>query len=206
MAEPSPESLCASGARPDDALRRRYLEALTARLPHQSPRVQQVLQDRLKRAMGAPTLSQRCVAEDAPAAATAAGPTPAQAHAPLAQLNRELEARARSLAEQARRRGTAGVSEMQSVQEFSDIWACIHAEQRVAQALGQGPENAGPLNPHRLILRSLGLMKELSPEYLGGFLSHAETLVWLEQANARPRSLGHPARGGKAGRSRAQER
>jgi len=56
---------------------------------------------------------------------------------------------------------------------------------QVEQSLKRGPENAGPLNSHMLVLRSLATMRELSPEYLRRFLSHAETLLWLDQESQR---------------------
>jgi hypothetical protein len=33
------------------------------------------------------------------------------------------------------------------------------------------------------VLRTLGLLRDLSPDYLRRFLSHVETLQWLEQAS-----------------------
>ncbi len=33
------------------------------------------------------------------------------------------------------------------------------------------------------MLRTLGLLRDLSPDYLRRFLSHVETLQWLEQAS-----------------------
>jgi len=53
------------------------------------------------------------------------------------------------------------------------------------KATHRAPENAGPLNSHMLVLRTLGLMRELSPHYLRRFLSHTETLLWLEQAQGQ---------------------
>jgi len=54
----------------------------------------------------------------------------------------------------------------------------------VEQASQRAPDNAGPLNSHMLVLRTLGLMRELSPHYLRRFLSHTETLLWLDQVQA----------------------
>ncbi|MFZ2387771.1 MAG: DUF2894 domain-containing protein, partial [Polaromonas sp.] len=38
---------------------------------------------------------------------------------------------------------------------------------------------------HMLVLRSLALMRKLSPDYLQRFLSHVDTLLWLDQANQK---------------------
>jgi hypothetical protein len=93
--------------------------------------------------------------------------------------------------------GGASASAMKSVRQFGEVWSRIAAEQQVVQALDRGPENAGPLNPHKLMLRSLSLMRGLSPDYLWRFLSQMDSLLWLEQANARPRNLGPAPRAGR---------
>lgn len=62
-------------------------------------------------------------------------------------------------------------------------WPRISAEDQVDQTVRRGPENAGPLNSHMLVLRSLALMRQLSPDYLRRFLSHLDALLWLDQAN-----------------------
>ena len=51
------------------------------------------------------------------------------------------------------------------------------------QALEQAPKNAGPINSHALLLRSLALMREISPDYLNRFMSYADTLLCLEQCD-----------------------
>lgn len=81
--------------------------------------------------------------------------------------------------------GTAASSEMASVRRFRQTWSRIAAEDQVDQAVGRGPVNAGPLNSHMLVLRSLALMRKLSPDYLQRFLSHVDTLLWLDQANQK---------------------
>lgn len=77
----------------------------------------------------------------------------------------------------------AASSEMASVRRFREAWSRMAAEDQVDQAAGRGPVNAGPLNSHMLVLRSLALMRKLSPDYLQRFLSHVDTLLWLNQAN-----------------------
>ncbi len=71
---------------------------------------------------------------------------------------------------------------LRSTLRFHQTWGLIHAEAQVEQATQQAPANAGPLNPHRLVLRTLEMMRELSPEYLQQFLSQLDTLQWLDQA------------------------
>jgi Protein of unknown function (DUF2894) len=74
-------------------------------------------------------------------------------------------------------------SEMASVRRFREAWSRNAAEVQVDQAVGRGPVNAGPLNSHMLVLRSLALMRKLSPDYLRRFLSNVDTLLWLDQVN-----------------------
>ena len=52
----------------------------------------------------------------------------------------------------------------------------------VAQALGDIPQDSGPLNPQRLVLHSLETMRELSPQYLNRFVGYMDTLLWLQQS------------------------
>jgi hypothetical protein len=66
---------------------------------------------------------------------------------------------------------------------FREAWSRIAAEDQVAEAVERGPTNAGPLNSHMLVLRTLSLLRDLSPDYLRRFLSQMETLQWLEQAS-----------------------
>ena len=74
-------------------------------------------------------------------------------------------------------------SEMKSLRRFRETWSKIAAENQVDKAIGRRPQNAGPLNSHLLVLRSLTLMRDLSPDYLRRFLSHLDSLLWLDQAS-----------------------
>jgi hypothetical protein len=192
MSEPTLESLRAKGADRHDPVRYRYLEVMAERLQHQPLAVQQVLAQRLRQAVAA--YAERAVAACEVSAPAAQAPSANEAMSPLAQLNRELEARAQADADQLRVEGGASASRMKSVRQFSEVWSRISAEQQVAQAIDRGPENAGPLNPHKLMLRSLSLMRGLSPDYLRRFLSQMDSLLWLEQANTRPRAPLRPGR------------
>jgi hypothetical protein len=147
----------------------------------------------------------------APAAAPKAG-------TPLAALNRYLDDAAQSRAEaeggcdgDSDRRGpassgpglpggtgaTAGV-ELRSVRRFREVWSRIAAEDQVQRAMVRGPGNAGPLNSQMLVLRSLALMRDLSPEYLRRFMAHAETLLWLDHESQSPAPAeARPARKGR---------
>ena len=76
---------------------------------------------------------------------------------------------------------TNNYPELKALQHHRDALRQQHAERLVSHALKDAPEGAGPLNPQKLALRSLAIMHDISPAYLGQFVSWAETLFWLEQ-------------------------
>lgn len=196
MSEPSLEWLRAEGAQRHDPVRFRYLEVLAERLPTQPVAVQQLLVRKLQAAVADYAARARPAARSGPV--NEVPPRPAES--PLAQLNGELRARAQADAGPELGTSLASVPEMRSVRRFGEVWAKISAEQQVAQALTRGPENAGPLNSHRLVLRSLALMRALSPDYLHQFVSQMDSLLWLEQAAAKPPRA--PMKPGRASRAK----
>lgn len=83
--------------------------------------------------------------------------------------------------------------ELKSVAYFRNTWSKLSAEQQLTQTLAQAPENAGPMNSQHLVLRSLQVMRDVAPDYLQGFMSYVDTLIWLEHADPMrpvPRSEG----------------
>jgi hypothetical protein len=74
-----------------------------------------------------------------------------------------------------------GRFELKTIRRFRSTWSKLSADTQVVQALAQPPKNAGPLNSHMLVLRSLALMRDLSPDYLARFMSYADTLLCLDQ-------------------------
>ncbi|HRL98682.1 MAG TPA: DUF2894 domain-containing protein [Acidovorax sp.] len=194
MSAPTLESLRAQGADRHDPVRYRYLQAMAERLPLQPPAVQDLLARRLQHAVAAYAERVHAIAVARPAE-----PAAQAVPSPLARLNRELQDRAQADADRVRIDGGASVSDMRSVRQFSELWSRMAAEQQVLQALGRVPENAGPLNPHKLMLRSLSLMRDLSPDYLRRFLAQMDALLWLEQANAPSLRLLRPQRAPRSG-------
>lgn len=102
---------------------------------------------------------------------------------PLAALNAHIER-----VSGATTRGT-GIAdawpELRSAQRFRETWERLGAEVQVQQARERAPQNAGPLNPQRLMIETLAQMGELSPHYLRRFLAHTDTLLWIEQAQGQ---------------------
>lgn len=75
--------------------------------------------------------------------------------------------------------------ELRALTPLRESWAKLNAEKLVMRSINEGPENAGPLNPHYLAIRSLSNMRDLSPHYLNRFVSYMETLLWLEKTAAK---------------------
>lgn len=128
---------------------------------------------------------------------------PARPPSPLAALNAHIE---RVSGVDPRGQGGDGAPwpELRSAQRFRETWERLGAEEQVLRARERAPQNAGPLNPQRLMIETLAQMGELSPHYLRRFLAHGETLLWLEQAQAalrRPAASG-TERSAKSVRSR----
>jgi DUF2894 family protein len=100
--------------------------------------------------------------------------------------------------------------ELKSLRYFRSTWSRLSVDRQLSHAFAQAPENAGPLNSHFLVLQSLGLMRDISPEYLEQFMSYVDALLWLDQAADSGRSpaqknaaRGHGGRKRKSGRGNA---
>ena len=80
-------------------------------------------------------------------------------------------------------------TELKSVHYFRNTWSKLSADKQVTKALDQAPKNAGPINSHRLVLQSLALMRDISPDYLNRFVSYVDTLLCLDQHNEKKLAL-----------------
>lgn len=58
------------------------------------------------------------------------------------------------------------------------------ATRLVDVAIENGPDNPGPLNPEMLSIKSLKLMRDLSPQYLNRFVAFIDSLLWIEESVA----------------------
>jgi hypothetical protein len=70
--------------------------------------------------------------------------------------------------------------ELKTVRESRATWARMSVDKQLAQAMKQAPINAGPINSHMLLLRSLAMMQDLSPDYLSRMVSYVDTLLLLD--------------------------
>jgi hypothetical protein len=166
------------------AVHAHYVAALTRRMQGAPAAVQRVLQGKLQRAAHATVGPERV---EGLAHSGTGIPNPS----PLARLHLHIT--------QATGTPSGATRELRSAQGFRETWARVRAEEDVTEAVQRGPENAGPLNSHMLVLRSLGLLRELSPDYLRRFMAHADTLLWLDEAGGLLRP---PAGKGKPGRQK----
>lgn len=200
-----------AGAARFDPVRWHYLEALALRTQTQAEPVQRILAARLAQALadfqrrfneaqgaaqsGLPTAA--TIAQDAskpPARTVDAAPTT------LGELTRYLATQAPA------KEGGDSVAapaspELKSVRQFRNTWSKLSANKQLAQALDTAPKNAGPINSHMLVLRSLALMREISPDYLNRFMSYADTLLCLDLGAAEEPS---DSKAAKPRRSRAR--
>ncbi|CAM8649921.1 Protein of unknown function DUF2894 [Comamonadaceae bacterium] len=169
------DALRSAGRQALDPVRFRYLETLAQRLPTQSGAVQHHLCTALGNALA--DFERRCAI--APAAPSRVPLRRAGLNS-LKALNTQLRMPQADSPTGAAPTPACGVPEMKSVQQFKQAWGRMKVQDQVGHALTQGPANAGPLNSHRLVLRTLGLMQDLSPAYLHHFMSHLDTLLQLD--------------------------
>lgn len=111
---------------------------------------------------------------------------------------------------QLRHQALGDATAQSSVDYFRDNWSRLSTARKVNQALDQAPRNAGPINSHGLVLRSLAQMRDASPAYLNHFVSYVDALLALEssvstqapQARpvAKPAKANLPAVGTKSNR------
>lgn len=186
------------GAHSFDPVRFHFIEAMARRAAaHDGPagqvlrgKVTQLLADygdALDRAQCAQSETGTC----APATSGASTAAHIPAHAargPLAELLDHIAGHAPTLANNKsagdRAHGAeSAAAELKTLRYFRSTWSRLSAHQRLTQSLAQVPANAGPLNSHHLVHRTLILMRDASPPYLNRFISYVDALLWLDQAS-----------------------
>jgi hypothetical protein len=200
----------------------RQLEAMSRRLPDQTAPVRRILLGRLSQTLARHDALVQQAREQAQQLVTlaitqqpeliresrrllAAGDLTALQHlcrqgqrthaSPLAELNRHIEQATQAGADAVMGASAGGKADMKSLRQFKDTWARMSAEDDVKQAIERGPRNAGPLNSHQLVLRSLSVMRDVSPDYLRRFMTHLDALLWLDQLSQKPTAIdGKPTR------------
>ncbi len=177
------DALRSNGATERNPARFAYLEALARRIATQPEAVRRKLAERFN-----------AMARDlaTPVADPIAEAPKECAVSPLSELLTYINQRAYEQGEtlfSAVNTDARRTPELRSIACFQETWSRLSTEQQLAETLACAPENAGPLNSQHLALRSLQLMREIAPDYLQGFMSYIDTLVWLEQTSpAKPAS------------------
>ena len=166
---PDLDALRASGAARVDAVSWHYIEALNQRMQALSGPAQLLLLAKLQEAVQ--RLEARMSTACEPHAAPAAMPSP------LATLLQDMRSKN---APQAGGKTPGWPSENPRIQQFRKQLSKISVQKQVSQAIAQAPQNAGPINSHMLVLRSLGLMRDISPDYLNRFMGYVDTLLILD--------------------------
>lgn len=185
-------SLQAAGAAQRDPIGFHHMGLLAQRLQNQPEAVQRILASRLREAMARATQAlDAAPAQSQPGSRTAAQAKPS----PLGALNRHIQdvSAAPPMAETSveaaglpRGASVATPPALKSLDRFRNTWAKVATDAQLQQALARAPDNAGPLNSHLLVLRTLGTLNELSPEYLRGLMAQLDALQWLEQVTQKP--------------------
>ena len=126
-------------------------------------------------------------------------------HSPLAELTRHLAQLSPQEGDGGATQAPGARGELKAIRNFRKTWSKLAVDKQLAQAIEQAPDNAGPLNSHMLVLRSLALMRDISPDYLSRFMSYVDTLLWLDQAEIKDKPAAKKALAAKsptsAGRS-----
>ncbi|MFO0106441.1 MAG: DUF2894 domain-containing protein [Burkholderiales bacterium] len=169
------DSMRAMGADRFDPVAWHHIETLALRTIAQTPAVQSLLEQTLQQALDQllSRMSTRQAQSDA---------TDEQAPAKPSALAALLQAMSsRDCGERLSLVNAPG-SENPRVRKFRQQLGKISTQKQVSQAIAQAPQNAGPINSHMLVLRSLGLMRDISPDYLSRFMVYVDTLLSLEDA------------------------
>jgi len=163
--------LRAAGAARVDAVGWHYIETLAKRTQTQSGPARLLLHTKLQEAL------HRFDARMSTAVQPQKAPEPLPS--PLATLLQDMKPKT---APQGSGRPTGWPSENPRIQAFKKQLSQISVQKQVTLAIAQAPQNAGPINSHMLVLRSLGLMRDISPDYLNRFMAHVDTLLCLDEA------------------------
>ena len=182
------DALRSGGAAERNPVRFAYLEALARRAAAQPEAVRRGLIDKLN------TMARELATPAAPLAEATGECAASPLSELLAYINRyafEQPDITSSTTNTAAFSHAQPVPELRSIACFQETWSRLSAEQQLAETLACAPENAGPLNSQHLVLRSLQLMRDIAPDYLQGFMSYVDTLIWLEHASpAKPAAKG----------------
>lgn len=189
-----------AGAKQHDPVNFHYLQVLLERAARHQGQVRRLLDARLAQALQTLTVRFEQAQRDSQAAIASQGKS-----APRASLGELAAYLAQRMPEQLDgsldgpwRSAAGSRPELKSVRHFRNTWSKLSVDKQVAKALGQAPKNAGPINSHRLVLDSLALMRDISPDYLNRFMCYADALLCLEQSEQRRQTQAKKSPRGKS--------
>lgn len=175
--EPRLQALQAANAPRLDPVNWHYLHTLSERFGAQTPTVQTALRPKLEQLLDQ---IEQAVAQPDPCTSRAE-PTPSPSALSLLLAEMGMPAALATQAQPAPQTLSAP-TESPRVQQFRKQLRTLSVQKQVRTALSKAPQNAGPINSHMLVLRALGMMRELSPDYLQRFMTYVDTLILLENA------------------------
>jgi hypothetical protein len=171
-------ALRGAGADQFDPVQLHFMEALQRRTLSHSGQVQQILERKLDLALAA--YKTRFAQAEIQSGETITA-THSTNRTSLRDLVDTLEQHSHGTLTGSVQGQAAMRPELKSIRHFRNTWSKLSVDKQLSQALGQAPKNAGPINSHMLVLRSLALMRDLSPDYLHRFMSYADTLLCLDK-------------------------
>lgn len=174
------QSLRDAGAAGVDAVGWHYIEVLAKRTQSQSGPAQTLLRDKLLQALQA--FEVRLTEHQA---VTTSDPAPAAVPSPMATLLQDMAPPLQDAPVRAAIDLFGTHRESPRVRQFRKQLRQISVQKRVSKAIARAPQNAGPINSHMLVLRALGLMRDISPDYLNRFMTHVDTLLCLQESEQR---------------------
>lgn len=166
-------SLQSAGAARFDAVRWHYIGVLATRANQQTGAAQAQLHAKLHGALSDLNLRMQARTGLTTAKLAPHQTAPSPFKALLQALNPETDLKAQA---------SGWRQDSPRVQAFRKQLGQLRVQKQVTQALAQAPQNAGPINSHMLVLRSLDLMQAISLDYLHRFMAHVDTLMFLQEA------------------------
>ena len=95
--------------------------------------------------------------------------------------NNELDISYSGLAEKEGKK--TNQTQLKSFQQYQVMFEKMALSRLLSRVMKEIPENAGPLNPERLVIRSFKVLQDISPDYLSRLLAYYESLLTLKLLN-----------------------
>ena len=179
-----------AGAAQFDAVNWHYIQTLSARSLIQTGPAQTLLQSKLQNHLRVLEARMAQSATQQTQGSPSTSPTPS----PMAVLLQDMAPSHLPAPTPIDSHTLSTHRESPRVRQFRQQLRQISVQKRVSSAIAQAPQNAGPINSHMLVLRALGLMRDISPDYLNRFMTHVDTLLCLQHAEqVRPSPARSPS-------------